>query len=159
VSNEAFNAVKLLIGGNLRVSFAESCTGGMVTSEIVGVPGASAVLDMSVITYANGAKIKYTDVTQEILTAYGAVSEQTALAMASGIRREADSDIGIGVTGIAGPDGGTPDKPVGTVFAAVNSANKSVVKRFLIDGGRITVRKEAARLTLILLIEFLSEVE
>jgi len=150
--------VELLSKNNMRVSFAESCTGGAVTSAIVGVPGASGVLDMSVVVYANDAKIAYTDVTMYILEKYGAVSEQAAAAMASGIRRESGADIGVGITGIAGPDGGTPEKPIGLVYAAVSSEKKNAVKRFLIEKtDRNEIRFEAVRLTLELLNEFLTE--
>lgn len=138
VDKLAQDVVQLLRQHNLRVSFAESCTGGMVSAAITSVSGASEVLDLSITTYANPAKIQYTDVTDEVLSVYGAVSSQTALLMAQGIKARADADIGVGITGIAGPDGGTVEKPVGTVYVAVNSN----VKHFLFTGNRKEIREQ-----------------
>jgi len=156
VDKTAYDVVKLLRENNMRVSFAESCTGGLVTAAIVAVSGASEVLDIGMVTYANEAKLRYTDVTEAVLAEHGAVSEEAALAMASGIRREAEADVGVGVTGIAGPGGGSLQKPVGTVYIAVNSVKTSKVKHFVISGkDREAVRTESARQTLILLRDFL----
>lgn len=105
-----------LIERKLTVSAAESCTGGMFAAALTDVPGISAVFDRSLVTYSNEAKISELGVSEETLRRYGAVSEQTALEMAEGVRRVSGSDIGISVTGIAGPGGGTDDKPVGTVY-------------------------------------------
>ncbi|MBO4391165.1 MAG: CinA family protein [Lachnospiraceae bacterium] len=114
-SEVAFELVQILIRKSLHISLAESCTGGLATASIVSVPGSSAILDASVVTYANHAKTRYADVPEETLATYGAVSEQTAGAMARGIAQENGANLGIGISGIAGPGGGTPDKPVGTV--------------------------------------------
>ena len=114
-SEVAFELVQTLIRKSLHISLAESCTGGLATASIVSVPGSSAILDASVVTYANHAKTRYADVPEETLATYGAVSEQTAGAMARGIALENGANLGIGISGIAGPGGGTPDKPVGTV--------------------------------------------
>jgi nicotinamide-nucleotide amidase len=132
------NIVQLLREKKLRVAFAESCTGGMASAAVTSVAGSSSVLDMSIVTYSNYAKIEYTDVTQAVLDAHGAVSEQTALLMASGIRKRAGADIGVGITGIAGPDGGTSEKPVGTVYIAVNDK----VKHFVFSGDRQAIREQ-----------------
>ena len=113
--NNAEKTVALLIEQGKRISFAESCTGGLLAATLVDVPDASKVLDMSFVTYANEAKIDLVDVSPETLSAYGAVSEQTAREMASGVARRSGAQIGVSATGVAGPGGGTPEKPVGTV--------------------------------------------
>jgi PncC family amidohydrolase len=144
--------VKELTNKGLKVSFAESCTGGMISSAVTSVPGSSRVLDLAVTTYADSAKIQFTDVTQGVLDEHGAVSSQTALLMASGIRRASKSDIGVSVTGIAGPDGGSDEKPVGTVYIAVNER----VECFLFLGNRQEIRKQTTKQTLKMLQEILT---
>jgi PncC family amidohydrolase len=138
IDRYAQDIVELLRQKNLRVAFAESCTGGMAVCAIVSVPNSSEVLDLSIITYADRAKIEYTDVTPAILAAHGAVSSETALAMASGIRKRAGSDIGVGITGIAGPGGGSSEKPVGTVYIAVNDR----AELFRFNGDRQSIREQ-----------------
>ena len=113
--NNAEKTVAILKEQGRRIAFAESCTGGLLAATLVDVPDASAVLDMSFVTYANEAKISLVDVSPETLAAFGAVSEQTAREMADGVRRKSGASVGVSVTGIAGPSGGTPEKPVGTV--------------------------------------------
>jgi PncC family amidohydrolase len=150
----AQDVVQSLREKNLRVSFAESCTGGMISSAIVSVPGSSSVLDLSIVTYANRAKIEFTDVTQDVLDNHGAVSRQTALLMASGIKRTARCDIGVGVTGIAGPDGGSDSKPVGTVYIAVNNGDDFTVKKFNFSGNRQEIRTQTTIKALEILYDF-----
>ena len=111
----AEKTVALLIKQGKRISFAESCTGGLVAATLVDVPDASRVLDVSFVTYANDAKTAFVGVSPDTLSAHGAVSEQTAREMASGVARSSGAQVGVSVTGIAGPGGGTPEKPVGTV--------------------------------------------
>ena len=108
-------AVELLIKAGYHISFAESCTAGLAAGKLVNVPDASKVLDVSFITYANEAKIKYLGVEAETIKAHGVVSEEVAREMALGVSREAGAEVGVGITGIAGPSGGVPGKPVGTV--------------------------------------------
>jgi len=143
INKLAETLVKLLKEKNLIVSFAESCTGGMATAAITSVAGSSEVLELSIVTYANFAKIRYTDVTQQVLDKHGAVSSETALLMAQGIRATSGADIGVGITGIAGPDGGTDDKPVGTVYVAVDNWDRVQVKHFTFTGDRQQVREQA----------------
>lgn len=107
--------VELLKARGWHISFAESCTAGLAVGALVDVPSASAVLDVSFVTYANEAKTRYAHVDPQILAAHGAVSEETALAMAEGVARETGAEVGVGISGIAGPGGGTEEKPVGTV--------------------------------------------
>ena len=149
----AQDVVQSLKSKQKRVAFAESCTGGMVSAAITSVDGASEVLDLSMTTYANWAKVKYTDVTDEMLNAHGAVSSETALAMASGIRMTADSDIGIGITGIAGPGGGSESKPVGTVYIGIDCGNSQSVEHFVFEGGRNEVREQTTKMALMILKE------
>ena len=113
--NHAEEAVALLKEKGWHVSFAESCTAGLAAGALVSVPSASAVLDASFITYANKAKIKYAHVSETTLAAHGAVSEATAKEMAIGVARETGAEVGVGISGIAGPTGGSEEKPVGTV--------------------------------------------
>jgi PncC family amidohydrolase len=159
----AQDVVQLLKEHGLRVSFAESCTGGMVSQAITAVAGASEVLDMSVVTYANWAKIECTDVTEEALAAHGAVSEQTAALMASGIRRHCKSDIGVGITGIAGPGGGiparrnSPGKPVGTIYIAIDRENFRTVEHFAFTGERQSIRAQTCEQALLMLIDLLKK--
>lgn len=107
--------VEILINRGFTISFAESCTGGRMAGAIVDVADASKVLNASFVTYSNEAKIKYVHVLEETLDKFGAVSEQTAKEMAEGAALANTADIGVGITGIAGPGGGTDEKPVGTV--------------------------------------------
>jgi nicotinamide-nucleotide amidase len=107
--------VKKLIEKGFHISFAESCTGGLAAATLVGVADASKVLDVSFVTYANEAKMRYLDVSADAIAQYGVVSEEVACQMAAGVARQAASQVGVGITGIAGPTGGTATKPVGMV--------------------------------------------
>lgn len=120
----AAEAVKRMLEKGYRVATAESCTGGLVAATLVGVPDASRVLDVSVVTYANEAKRKYAGVSEETLRRFGAVSQEVAAEMAAGIARTADAGIGLSTTGIAGPGGGTPEKPVGLVWFGISIDGK-----------------------------------
>lgn len=116
--------VQKLIDHNYRISFAESCTGGLAAATLVSVSDASKVFDVSFVTYANEAKMKYLGVTEETIQSKGVVSEEVAKEMALGVAKEAGSDVGIGITGIAGPTGGTKNKPVGMVCFGINVKGK-----------------------------------
>ena len=146
------NLETVLVGELARrtqtLAIAESCTGGGIARRITSVPGASAVLELAAVTYANRAKTKLLGVKKETLRRHGAVSENTAREMARGIRREAKSDYGLAVTGIAGPTGGTPDKPVGTVFVALAAGRESWARRFRIPGDRALIRSRSEQAAL-----------
>lgn len=109
--------VELLLLHDITIATAESCTGGLISQLITSVPGVSEIFSLGMCTYSNEAKHRYLNVSQKTIKQHGAVSAQTAIYMARGIRKAAGADIGVAVTGIAGPGGGTPTKPVGTVFA------------------------------------------
>lgn len=144
---------RLLAEQKLTVTTAESCTGGLLSGRLVNVPGISAHFKEGYITYSNEAKEKLLGVSHETLLQYGAVSEETAREMACGCRRAAEADIGIGITGIAGPDGGTPEKPVGLVYIGCCCHDKTYVKRFVFTGNRSKVRESAVANALTLLRE------
>lgn len=143
--------VRLLLKHELTVTTAESCTGGMIASKIVNVPGASEVFNEGFITYSNKAKRKILDVSKNTLKKYGAVSEQTAKEMALGGVFAADADACIAVTGIAGPDGGTDEKPVGLVYIACCIKDEVTVKECHFHGTRMEIREQSANAALDLL--------
>jgi nicotinamide-nucleotide amidase len=122
------------------VACAESCTGGLLTSRLTDVPGSSAYVERSVVVYSNPAKTELLGVPPGLIAEHGAVSEPVAIAMASGVRERAGTSVGIGITGIAGPDGGTPEKPVGTVAIAVEGPWGRVVRMRVFPGGRAQVK-------------------
>jgi len=138
----------LLAAKGLRIGAAESCTGGLITSRLTDVPGSSRYVDQSVITYSNTAKTELLGVPEELLKEHGAVSEPVALAMADGIRVRARAHVGIGVTGIAGPTGGTPEKPVGMVVVAVTTATERRCRTFRFFGERELVKFQASQAAL-----------
>ena len=135
--------VRLLEKYEITVSTAESCTGGLLAGRIVNVPGASEVFKEGFITYSNKAKRKLLDVSKATLKKYGAVSEQTAKEMAAGGAFAADSDTCIAITGVAGPDGGTEEKPVGLVYIACYVKDKVIVERCQFRGSRDKIREQA----------------
>lgn len=138
-----FKVAKLLCNRGLTVSTAESCTGGMVASKLIVYPGVSEVFKEGAVTYSNEAKIKRLGVDKKTLDNFGAVSYETAVEMAQGIAREADTDVAIATTGIAGPGGGTIDKPVGLVYIGIKIKDKTIVKKFKFKGNRETIRAQA----------------
>ena len=125
------------------IAAAESCTAGMFTARLVNVAGASDVLNESFITYANEAKMKYLGVKEETLNTVGAVSEDTARQMAEGVARQAGSNVGVGITGLAGPGGETPEKKAGLVYIGVSVNGKTKVNKYQLNGNRQKVRETA----------------
>jgi len=124
-------------------SFAESCTGGLLGATLTDIAGVSEVFRGSAVCYSNESKICILDVPREVISVHGAVSEECALSMAEGARERFDTDYSLAVTGIAGPDGGSPDKPVGTVWIGVCSSEKASAEEFLFSGTREMIRKRA----------------
>ena len=137
-----------LVGKNWKIAAAESCTGGLLAKRLTDVPGSSRYLERGFVTYSNDAKQQLLGVSAAELAAHGAVSESVAAQMALGARKQANVDVGVGITGIAGPDGGSTQKPVGTVFIAVSSALGDAVKHHRFMGTRATVRERAAQTAL-----------
>jgi nicotinamide-nucleotide amidase len=133
--------VRLLTERNQTLSLAESCTGGYLAHRVTNVPGASAIFTIGFVTYSNEAKQKFLGVRAETLREHGAVSEPVAREMAEGARRVSSTDFAIAVTGIAGPGGGSAEKPVGTVFIAVASAKETRVFRQSNPGERLRFKE------------------
>lgn len=134
----------ILVGKGLTIATAESCTGGMVAARLINYPGISASILEGAVTYSNEAKIRRLGVKEETLNSFGAVSEETAIEMAKGIASTSGADIGIATTGIAGPGGGTEEKPVGLVYIAVYYNNEVEVRKLNLSGNRQRVRERAA---------------
>lgn len=143
------------------IATAESCTGGMVSSALTGIPGASEMFERGFVTYSNESKQEMLGVAKETIESHGAVSGETAAEMAKGALAHSRADIAISVTGIAGPDGGTPEKPVGLVWFGVATRNrKPAAHRRLFEGtGRAEVRNAAVETALELLLEEMKKAE
>ena len=148
--------VDLLLEKKYHISFAESCTGGLCSATLVNVTNASKVLDMSFVTYANEAKIELLGVKAETILSNGVVSEEVAKEMAQGVAKKAKSEIGVGVTGVAGPGGGTAKNPIGMVCFGfcINGETKTFTKQFG-EIGRNQVRKSSVEFVYQTLIELL----
>ena len=128
--------VKLLIKKKLKISFAESCTGGLLSSFITSISGSSKVFTIGLVTYSNNAKIKILKVPKKIIMKYGAVSYETCLSMVKNLNKISKTNISVSITGIAGPKGGTKQKPVGLVFIGIKKGNKTLVKKYLFKNTR-----------------------
>jgi len=137
-----------LVEKGWRIAAAESCTGGLLTKRLTDVPGSSRYVERAFVTYSNESKQQLLGVSDADLATHGAVSPQVAEQMAQGARKKAKVDVGVGITGIAGPDGGSEQKPVGTVFIAISSPLGDVVKHHRFMGTRSTVRERAAQTAL-----------
>jgi len=134
----------LLAEQGATVALAESCTGGLVAAKLVNVPGMSDCLVEGVVAYANASKVRTLGVDERLITEHGAVSEPVAFAMAEGVRARSGADVALGITGIAGPGGGTPEKPVGTVWMALADAAGTETAHHLLVGDRAQIRERAA---------------
>ena len=146
---------RLLRDRNLTLSVAESCTGGLLSHRITNVPGSSAYFERGVVTYSNRAKEELLKVPPKLLVAHGAVSAPVAEAMARGICRVTGTPLGLAITGVAGPDGGTPAKPVGTVYIALATPEDASSQRFNFGGGREAVKWQSSQVALDLLRRYL----
>lgn len=145
------------VAAGLTVATVESCTGGLVGHLITETSGSSAYFVGGFVTYSDALKQAMVDVPGEVLEAHGAVSAQTAVAMASGGRQRTGADVAGAVTGIAGPDGGSPEKPVGLTYVAVADASGTDVRRFLWTGARTENKRASAQALLELLLERIGE--
>jgi PncC family amidohydrolase len=148
---------ELLRAQGLTLATAESCTGGLIGHRLTNVSGSSDYFLGGVVSYANEVKASILKVRRETLEQYGAVSEQAALAMAQGVRELLGSDVAVSVTGIAGPTGGSPDKPVGLVYIALSAKDKEVCQRFVFGHDREGNKAASAEAALGLLASYLRE--
>lgn len=140
--------VMALIEHKITIATAESCSGGKIAATITDVPGASEIFGYGMVTYSNDAKIKILGVKEETLAAHGAVSPETAYEMAAGLKRVSGADVAVSVTGIAGPGGGSPEKPVGLVYMGIAYGNDVFVKKNLFQGERDEVRLQTVETAL-----------
>jgi len=148
-----FILVKSLLGIGLTVSTAESCSGGLIAHRITNVSGSSACFLGGIVSYSNDAKERHLGVPHDMLVTHGAVSEPVARAMAEGARRVFESDFAVGVTGIAGPTGGSAEKPVGLVFIAVAGPRDTISTRNQFTGSREAIKEQTADAALAILLE------
>ena len=143
------NLVKKLIKKKLRISFAESCTGGMLACSITSISGASKIFSLGLITYSNQAKIKVLKVNKNIIKKYGAVSAECCEAMVKNLAKISKAQINVSITGIAGPNGGTKNKPVGLVYIAVKKSNKILItKNIFKQKNRNSIQKATVKRSL-----------
>ena len=145
--------VSILLEKKWTITTAESCTAGLISATLVNVPGSSQVFNESYVTYSNNSKIKLLNVKREILEKHGAVSSETAQEMARGAARVADAEVAISATGIAGPDGGTPEKPVGLVYIGLYICGDTTTKKCYFEGSREQIRLKTVENVLSLLLE------
>ena len=135
--------VKLLRKKRLKISLAESCTGGLLSSSITSISGSSKIFTLGFITYSNQAKIKILKVPKKIIIKYGAVSYETCLSMVKNLNIIGKTNISVSITGIAGPKGGTKKKPVGLVYVGVKKGNKTLIKKFLFRSKKRNIIQKA----------------
>lgn len=147
------NIISRLVKKGLSLAVAESCTGGLVCHKITQTPGASETFREGIICYSNESKIKRLGIPAKLLSRYGAVSPQVCKLMVQNVGRQASANIGLAVTGIAGPDGGSSQKPVGLVFIGLYINNKVAIKRFIFKGSRARIKEQAANTALKMLID------
>ena len=149
MSNLSLKIVKLLTKKKLTVSFAESCTGGLLASSITSISGSSKVFNMGLVTYSNNAKVKLLQVPKKTITKYGAVSYETCISMVKSLSKISKSNISISITGIAGPNGGTKEKPVGLVYIGLKKGSKIIIRKNLFKNKkRISIQKKTVNETL-----------
>jgi PncC family amidohydrolase len=141
---------------NIKLAVTESCTGGLISHRITNIPGSSDYFDRGVVVYSNSAKIQLLGVPKLIIDSFGAVSYETAKAMAEGIRKSSRAELGLAVTGIAGPGGGTPNKPVGLVYIGLASSKPTVIREFRFEGSRNEIKVKTSDMALKMVLEFLA---
>ena len=147
--------VKLLSKKRLKISFAESCTGGLLSSSITSISGSSKVFTLGLVTYSNQAKTNILKVPKKIIMKHGAVSYETCLSMVKNLYKISRTNISISITGLAGPNGGTKQKPVGLVFIGVKKGNKTLVKKFLFKNRtRNSIQRSTVNKSLNLILSF-----
>ena len=140
--------VKILSKKKIKVSFAESCTGGLLASSITSISGASKIFNLGLVVYSNQAKIKFLKVNKNIIRKYGAVSHECCLAMVNNLSKISKANINVSITGIAGPNGGTKQKPVGLVYIGIKRGNKTQINKcFFKSMKRSSIQKAAVKKT------------
>ena len=148
--------VKILIKKKLKISFAESCTGGLLSSAITSINGSSKVFTLGLLTYSNQSKTQILKVSKNIIRKYGSVSEQVCLAMVKNLSKISKTNMSVSITGIAGPSGGTKIKPVGLVYVGIKKNDRAEVKKYLFkNNGRSYIQKAAVNKSLRLILSFL----
>ena len=156
MSNLSLKIVKLLTKKKLTLSFAESCTGGLLASSITSISGSSKVFNMGLVTYSNNAKIKLLKVPEKTIAKYGAVSHETCLSMVKNLSKISKSNISISITGVAGPNGGTKEKPVGLVYIGLKKGSKIIIKKNLFKSkNRISIQKATVKQVLKMILNIL----
>ncbi len=148
--------VKLLSKKNLKISFAESCTGGLLSCAITSVSGSSKVFALGLVTYSNQSKNNILKISKKILRKYGAVSYETCLSMVKKISKISKTEVSVSITGIAGPKGGSKKKPVGLVYIGIKKGNKILIKKHLFKNkGRLYIQKAAVNKSLVIILSFI----
>tara|TARA_A100001015_G_scaffold234196_1_gene265600 strand:+ start:88 stop:558 length:471 start_codon:yes stop_codon:yes gene_type:complete len=156
MSNLSLKTVKLLTKKKLTLSFAESCTGGLLASSITSISGSSKVFNMGLVTYSNNAKVKLLKVPKKTITKYGAVSYETCLSMVKNLSKISRSNISISITGVAGPNGGTKEKPVGLVYVGLKKGSKTIIKKNLFKSKkRVSIQKATVNQALKMILNIL----
>ena len=156
MSNLSLKILKLLTKKKLTLSFAESCTGGLLASSITSFSGSSKVFNMGLITYSNNAKVKLLKVPKKTITKYGAVSYETCLSMVKNLSKISRSNISISITGVAGPNGGTKEKPVGLVYIGLKKGSKTIIKKNLFKSKkRVSIQKATVNQALKMILNIL----
>ena len=154
--NQQKKIVNLLTRKKLKIAFAESCTGGMLSSTITSVSGSSKVFNLGLVAYSNQSKISILKVPKKIIRKYGTVSKQVCLAMVKNVSKIGKTNMSVAITGIAGPSGGTKIKPVGVVYVGIKKGNRVEVKKYLFKNkGRSYIQKAAVNKSLGLILSFL----
>ncbi len=147
--------VKLLSKKKLKVSFAESCTGGLLSSTITSISGSSKVFTLGLVTYSNQSKINILKIPKKIIMKHGAVSYETCLSMVKNLNKISKTNISLSITGVAGPKGGTKQKPVGLVFIGIKKGNKTLIKKYLFKNKRrVSIQNSTVNKALNLILSF-----
>ena len=156
MKNLSQKIVKLLSKKNIKISFAESCSGGLLSSFITSISGSSKVFTLGLVTYSNQAKIQILKVNKKIIRKYGAVSHECCLAMVKNLSKISKANINVSITGIAGPKGGTKKKPVGLVYIGIKIGKKTIITKNLFKSrNRISIQKATVKKALNLILRFI----
>ena len=156
MKNLSQKVVKLLRFKQIKISLAESCTGGLLASNITSISGASKIFTLGLVTYSNQSKIKILKVPKKIIIKHGAVSYETCLSMVQNLSKISRSNISLSITGIAGPKGGTKNKPVGLVYIGIKKGTKILIKKYLFKSkNRFVIQKASVKSALNLILSFI----